>query len=211
MEAMMRQTPSKRQLKTQANYNLVLDTAITLFNERGYDQTTMSDISSATGLSNGSLYNMFSSKTEILKQIYNRNINISLGLTNNIESKLSDPYKYLLEFMLDTQALWCRTGPMLLANKCRWDSQRTIQGCSPIQREELISFISLAQKAGTIANKTDPVTTVEFIFTLQRGILYGWTTRDDFDMNKYAKIFWPPVIRAIVKGTLSIDSYPIDG
>ena len=32
----MSQTPSKRQLKTQANYNLVLDTAITLFNERGY-------------------------------------------------------------------------------------------------------------------------------------------------------------------------------
>lgn len=69
----MSQTPSKRQLKTQANYNLVLDTAITLFNERGYDQTTMSDISKATGLSNGSLYHLFESKDEILRQIYYRN------------------------------------------------------------------------------------------------------------------------------------------
>ena len=200
----MSQAPSKRQLKTQANYNLVLVTAITLFNERGYDQTTMSDISKATGLSNGSLYHLFESKDEILRQIYYRNINISLGLTNNIEEKIADPYKYLLEFMLNTQELWQRTGPMMLINKYRWVSSRTMMGCSPIQREQLLAFISLAQKAGTISQKSDPASTVEFIFTLQRGLLYGWTSRDDFDLVKYSKIFWPPVIRALIKGTLAI-------
>lgn len=210
MEATMRRIPSKRQLKTQANYNLVLDTAITLFNERGYDETTMGDISSATGLSNGSLYNMFHSKTEILKQIYNRNINVSIGLTNNIEEKIADPYKYLLKFMLDTQALWLKTGTMLLANKNRWDTQRTTEGCSPIQRAELTAFISLAQKVGTISSKNDPDTTVEFLFTFQRGMLYGWMGRVDFDINAYAEIFWPPVINALVKGTLVIDKYPLN-
>lgn len=206
----MGSVPSKRQLKTQANYNLVLDTAIVLFNERGYDQTTMSDISEATGLSNGSLYHLFDSKDEILKQIYNRDINISLGLTNNIEEKIKDPFKYLLKFMLDTQELWRHAGPMLLANKYRWVTSRTMMGCSPIQREELLAFISLAQKAGTMSSKTDPINTVEFIFTLQRGILYGWTSRDDFDMEKYSKIFWPPVIHGIIKGTLSISNENFD-
>lgn len=204
----MSHTPSKRQLKTQANYNLVLDTAITLFNDQGYDHTTMSDISAATGLSNGSLYHLFDSKDEILRQIYNRNINISLGLTNNMEEKVMDPYKYLLEFMLDTQALWEKAGPMLLLNKYRWVTSRTMMGCSPIQREELLAFISLAKKMGTISNKSDSESVVEFLFTLQRGILYGWTSRDDFDIIKYSKMFWPPVINALVKGTLTIGDMP---
>ena len=201
----MGQTTSIRQQRKQANYNLVLDTAIRLFNERGYEQTTMGDISAETGISNGSLYHMFGSKDEILKQIYNRNINISLGLTLNMEEKAEDPYRYLFKFMLDTQELWRKVGPMLLLNKYRWVTSRTMIGCSPIQREELLAFISYAQQIGTISSKSDPAATVEFIFTLQRGILYGWTSRDDFDMGKYSRIFWPPVIRGIIKGTLVID------
>lgn len=203
----MSKSPSARQLKTQANYNLVLDMAITLFNERGYEKTTMGDVSAATGLSNGSLYHLFESKDEILRQIYNRNINVSLGLTNNMKEKISDPYTHLLSFMLDTEDLWRKVGPMLLANKFRWVSSRTMMGCSPIQREELLAFISLAQKVGTISQKSDPALVVEFIFTLQRGILYGWTSRDDFDMERYSKMFWPPVISSLIKGTLVISDW----
>lgn len=195
---------SNRQLKTRANYNLVLDTAIKLFNENGYEQTTMGDISAATGLSNGSIYHMFEGKDEILRQIYNKNINISLGLTSGLEQKLAEPNKYLLDFMLETQNLWRDVGPMMLINKYRWTSSRTMMGCSPIQREELLAFISAAQKAGTVSPRSDPAQTVEFIFTLQRGILYGWTGRDDFDLVRYSKMFWPPVIQALIDGTLVI-------
>lgn len=203
----MSKTLSKRQLKTKTNYNLVLDTAIILFNKNGYEQTTMGDISKTTGISNGSLYHMFGSKDEILRQIYNRDINKSLGLVNDIEKKVANPYKYMLEFMLNTQELWQKTGPVLLLNKYRWVTSRTMMGCSPIQREELLAFISLAQKVGTFSRKSDPAATVEFIFTIQRGILYGWTSRDDFDLIKCSKAFWPPVINAIIKGTLVIGDY----
>ena len=44
---------------------------------------------------------------------------------------------------------------------------------------------------------------VEFLFTMQRGILYGWIIRDDFDMDMYAKTFWPPVIRTLISGEIS--------
>lgn len=76
-------------------------------------------------------------------------------------------------------------------------------GCSPIQREELHTFITLAQERGTIANTSDPAALVEFLFTMQRGILYGWIIRDDFDMDMYAKTFWPPVIRTLISGEIS--------
>lgn len=202
----MGQALSKRQLKTQENYNRVLDVAIKLFNEQGYDQTTMGDISAQTGLSNGSLYHLFAGKDEILRQIYNRNINVSLGLTNNMSEKIKDPQNTLVQFMLDTQDLWIKCGPMLLINKYKWVTSRTMMGCSPIQREELLAYISMAQKMGTISGKLDVQETVEFLFTLQRGLLYGWTSRDDFNIVKYSKMFWPPVIHSLIKGTLVIEA-----
>lgn len=201
---MASQTLSARKIKTQANYNLVLNKSIELFNEQGYDQTTITDISKATGLSNGSIYHLFDGKDDILRQIYSTRINISLGLTNDLAEKILEPNKYLLKFMLDTQELWISVGPMLLTNKFRWVTSRTVMGCSSIQREELLAFISLAQKRGTISNKSDPGSIVELLFTMQRGILYGWTSRDDFDIRLYSKLFWPPIISEIVNGHLSL-------
>lgn len=196
--------PSKKRMEIQQNFNLVLDVSIRLFNELGYDKTTMSKISAETGLSNGSIYHLFSGKDEILRQIYYRNINISLGLTQDMEQKALNPTACLIDFMLSTQQLWMNVGPMFLANKHRWATSRTTMGCSPIQREELLAFIAYGQSIGSISHKSDPATLVEFLFTLQRGILYGWMVRDDFDVRYYANAFWTPVMEALVKGTLVI-------
>jgi len=192
---------TKRALHTQENLLKVLDASITLFNERGFEHTKMSDICRETGLSNGSVYHMFGSKDEILRRIYDRYINVSCGLTDNMEQKLDDPYTHLLQHVTDVMALWQRTGPMMIINKFRWTSSRTMLGCSPIQREELTSFISAAQRRGTFLCRADAALIVEFIFTLQRGLLYGWTIRDDFDLEAYAALFWPPVLRGLVSGT----------
>lgn len=193
-----------RQERTQQNIHLILETAISLFNERGYEETTMTDISKATGLSNGSIYHLFPSKQDILKQIYHKYINISLGLLENLEEKAKDPYPVLLQFMLDVQALWMHTGSMMLDNKFRWDTERSKDGCSVIQREELTAFLQAAQAAGTLKGKNCIADAVEFLFTLQRGILYGWAIRDDFDIVAYAERFWQPVLQALLAGNLVI-------
>ena len=113
-------TMTKRQEKSRTNYNAVLDTSIVLFNKKGYKDTTIKDICEATGLSNGSVYHLFRNKDDILRHIYERDINISIGLTRDLERKVQDPYHYLLNFMLDIQRLWEKTGPMLLSNKSHW-------------------------------------------------------------------------------------------
>lgn len=188
--------------KTKKNFQTVLDVAIRLFNENGFDETSMSDICRESGLSNGSVYYLFTGKQDILKRIYERDINVSLGLTTDMREKLHDPVSVLLDFMLKTMAQWKKTGPMMVANKSRWTSSRTTMGCSPIQRDELVKYITAAQEAGTFNPKANVLNTVEFLFTLQRGILYGWTIRDDFDFDVYNAMFWPPIITALVSGTI---------
>ena len=54
-----------RQEKTK----LILDTALELFAEKGYYQTSINDISRKAGISKGLLYNYFESKDEVLRSI----------------------------------------------------------------------------------------------------------------------------------------------
>jgi AcrR family transcriptional regulator len=54
-----------RQEKTK----LILDTALELFAEKGFHQTSISDITRMAGISKGLLYNYFESKDEVLKSI----------------------------------------------------------------------------------------------------------------------------------------------
>lgn len=59
------QFESIRQEKTK----LILDTALELFAEKGYHQTSISDITRKAGISKGLLYNYFESKDEVLRNI----------------------------------------------------------------------------------------------------------------------------------------------
>lgn len=54
-----------RQEKTK----LILDTALELFAEKGFHQTSISDITRKAGISKGLLYNYFEGKDEVLKSI----------------------------------------------------------------------------------------------------------------------------------------------
>jgi AcrR family transcriptional regulator len=54
-----------RQEKTK----LILDTALELFAEKGYHQTSISDITRKAGISKGLIYNYFESKDDVLRSI----------------------------------------------------------------------------------------------------------------------------------------------
>jgi len=59
----------------------VLDTAARLFHERGYQGTSMDEIADAVGLTKGSLYHHFASKTDILAAIYEEAVDFVVAHT----------------------------------------------------------------------------------------------------------------------------------
>jgi AcrR family transcriptional regulator len=54
----------------------ILDRAGPIFNDRGYQATTLSDLMTATGLEKGGLYNHFGSKDELAVAAFDRNIEV---------------------------------------------------------------------------------------------------------------------------------------
>lgn len=65
-----RPTSRKRVLKPQRRRQEILEAALRLFNERGFESTTVADIAGAAGAAKGTVYLYFPSKEDVLRGLY---------------------------------------------------------------------------------------------------------------------------------------------
>ncbi|MGA7907053.1 MAG: TetR/AcrR family transcriptional regulator [Candidatus Sulfotelmatobacter sp.] len=73
----------------------ILHTAARLFQQRGYDATSMNDVAAALKLSKGGLYHHFQSKDEILFEIMDHAMEITQERVVNAVSGIADPEERL--------------------------------------------------------------------------------------------------------------------
>lgn len=73
----------------------ILRTAARLFQERGYDATSMNDVAAALKLSKGGLYHHFQSKDEILFDLMNHAMDITQIRVIEPSRKIADPEERL--------------------------------------------------------------------------------------------------------------------
>jgi TetR/AcrR family transcriptional regulator, cholesterol catabolism regulator len=73
----------------------ILHTAARLFQQRGYDATSMNDVASALKLSKGGLYHHFQSKDEILFEIMDHAMEITQERVVNAVRNIPDPEERL--------------------------------------------------------------------------------------------------------------------
>ncbi len=73
----------------------ILHTAARLFQQRGYDATSMNDVAAALRLSKGGLYHHFQSKDEILFEIMNHAMEITQDRVLNPVRSIADPEERL--------------------------------------------------------------------------------------------------------------------
>jgi TetR/AcrR family transcriptional regulator, cholesterol catabolism regulator len=73
----------------------ILRTAARLFQQRGYDATSMNDVAAALKLSKGGLYHHFQSKDEILYEIMNHAMEITQERVINPVRSITDPEERL--------------------------------------------------------------------------------------------------------------------
>src|SRR5829696_9198158 len=70
----MPRSPAQNEQLREASTRRVLDHALELFAEHGYDGTTMKMIAASAGISPGLIYNYFASKEDLLRAIFARSM-----------------------------------------------------------------------------------------------------------------------------------------
>src|SRR5260370_38718735 len=88
MSAMTREAPVDSRQE-------ILRTAARLFQQRGYDATSMNDVAAALKLSKGGLYHHFQSKDEILFEIMNHAMEITQQRVLDPVRGIADPEERL--------------------------------------------------------------------------------------------------------------------
>ncbi len=66
--------------KSEITAKYIVKTVAPIFNKKGYVGTSLSDLTSATGLTKGAIYGNFKNKEELSLEAFNHNIRFVLGL-----------------------------------------------------------------------------------------------------------------------------------
>jgi AcrR family transcriptional regulator len=77
----------------------IIEKSLQLFSVKGYHNTSVSDILSATGLTKGGLYGHFASKEDIWYAVYDEAVRIWKGIVFNGIRNDSDPLKRIEKFI----------------------------------------------------------------------------------------------------------------
>ena len=73
--------------KAEKTRQFIIEQTAEVFNKKGYAGTSLSDITSATGLTKGSIYGNFANKDEVAQEVYRYN---AKRLQSNFHNELSD-------------------------------------------------------------------------------------------------------------------------
>lgn len=99
------------QLQRENTKKEILNTAIAIFKENGYDKTTINQITSEIGIAKGTFYNFYTSKNEILiswaiNKFQGISVYKAFSKDKTIEGNLSDLIDILVDTMKEEELLF---------------------------------------------------------------------------------------------------------
>jgi len=137
--------------------DLIMETALKLFKEKGFEETSISDICRAADISRSSFYFVFQDKNEIIHEIYRQVVASGEDLTmmllsaeNDIDRIWALAVKYII--------VWEDFGPEMCSVLCRLDLKQELDWVHERRRAVpwFVPLVRSAQKAGLIRNQSSP-------------------------------------------------------
>jgi len=132
--------PNRRRHKKESTFAAIVDAAAASFNDIGYDATTMKAIARSCGVSPGTVYNYFGTKSALLAAFVTRQIDEIMGEAGErLDLEAGDPVDALmpvLEVYLDRMTGY---GSDILKELFR-------AGFDPAQTELLADFVSADER-----------------------------------------------------------------
>jgi AcrR family transcriptional regulator len=155
----------------------ILETALTLFKQKGYENVSIAEICEAAGISTSTFYYQFTSKNVLFSYLSHRDIALPAEVTIKMLT-VSSPLEKLWLLHLSYANLGEHLGPDLYGQLIK---NRITQQLSYEADEDYVysvslaaAFIESAQKLGEIRNMTPARDLSETVLRLLVGISHFW-------------------------------------
>lgn len=193
-------TPRKRQaLEMRAK---IQSTALSLFNQEGFENVSVEEIAQAVGCSVGNIYHYFKSKDELTIQVTQM---VDQAYTELEEAYLADKTASgrdkLLDFVGKSLEISARDEVLYKAfiHGLRYPEQGVLQKSDKrVYYRLLRELVDQCQQEGSIHPSRDPDEVVEDLVVLHRGTLFEWRIyREGFDVARQGRRMADALLRGL--------------
>ena len=193
-------TPRKRQaLEMRAK---IQSTALSLFNQEGFENVSVEEIAQAVGCSVGNIYHYFKSKDELAIQVTQM---VDQAYTELEEAYLADKTASgrdkLLDFVGKSLEISARDEVLYKAfiHGLRYPEQGVLQKSDKrVYYRLLRELVDQCQQEGSIHPSRDPDEIVEELVVLHRGTLFEWRIyREGFDVARQGRRMADALLRGL--------------
>lgn len=193
-------TPRKRQaLEMRAK---IQSSALSLFNQEGFENVSVEEIAQAVGCSVGNIYHYFKSKDELAIQVTQM---VDQAYTELEEAYLADKTASgrdkLLDFVGKSLEISARDEVLYKAfiHGLRYPEQGVLQKSDKrVYYRLLRELVDQCQQEGSIHPSRDPDEVVEDLVVLHRGTLFEWRIyREGFDVARQGRRMADALLRGL--------------
>ena len=175
-----RPTGGLRERKKERLQQAILDTALQLFKERGYEQTRISDIAAAVEIGEATLYRYFASKEAIVNEISALAMQIpreqlaSMRADQSIEIHLRMVYGRVASQVRVNRWIFQLAGSLPIGGGVHVGDDDMTSGLGP----HLHAMIREGQRRGEITSEIDAATLTDLFASMLSGAVLGWAKGD---------------------------------
>lgn len=180
---------SKRKLQARETRKRILESALSLFREKGFDQVSIDEITSAAGVSKGSFYTYFQTKSDIIIEEfrliddYYQKKESAIMRSPEAVSRLIAFTKYQLDYI--HKNLGFRTLSILYINQMSAFYDQKILANRERMLVRLVSKIIADGQASGHIRQGDPIELAEWMNRCMRGFFLDWAiSKGSLDIRK---------------------------
>ena len=172
---------------------LIIEKALPIFNTKGYNAASISDITAATGITKGAIYGNFKNKDEVATAAFERGVEIVAGaLAKRVRAEKTAPNKLIA--IMDFYEEYLNDPP--IPGGCPvLNSSIEADDNLPFLRSRVIRSIALLK--GSVMK------------IINRGIMEGQVKRD-IDVEEFTNFFYATIEGAISVSRIEGDSRSFD-
>lgn len=186
--------------KKRAIYNI----AMKMFEEYGYEQTTVRDICKRAGITTSSFYNFFGDKLGVLLQLYYEILAAGAMHLEWTEQNLATPYQSVCDYFTSMTGFTDRFSKDVVERAVMSVRPLTSGGYDALPRDSSLNliadFLLQAKDRGTVPPDTDCRADAEFLLMSANGVMLYWIMLTDGESYMdVARRMIPRIFSAITK------------
>ena len=171
----MKSSPTTRSEQTR---RFIIETAAPIFNKKGYAGTSMSDLTTATGLTKGSIYGNFKDKNDVAVNAFQHNIDLIFDFFKKELQAAATPLDKLLAYPRGFRKIY----PMVLsyggcpilntaieADDTHAPLRKMAMDVFVRWKQGIVTLIERGIADGTLIETTDPAAAAEVLIALMEG------------------------------------------